>query len=57
VTFLEKRASGVVFVDTPGFDEMSGSDSEVLEMIAQWLKRKFVTLPLDFYSRDVRVLL
>ena len=57
VTFLGKDAFGVVFVDTPGFDEITGSDGKVLEMIAQWLKRRFVTLPLYFHRRDVRVLL
>ena len=43
VTFLEKRAFGVVFVDTPGFDETNDADSKILEMISQWLKGRFVT--------------
>jgi predicted GTPase len=29
----------IVFVDTPGFDDSTKSDTEVLRMIAQWLEK------------------
>ena len=32
----------LVFVDTPGFDDMSKSDLEVLKMVDNWLKSTYV---------------
>ena len=44
MTFLGKNAfGGVVFIDTPGFEAEGLSDSDILVMIAQWLKRRSVT--------------
>lgn len=34
-----KYANRLVFVDTPGFDDTNKSDMEILEMIAEWLKK------------------
>jgi GTPase Era involved in 16S rRNA processing len=33
-----KDGQPIVFVDTPGFDDTSKSDAEILAMIARWLK-------------------
>ena len=29
----------IVFVDTPGFDDTNKSDMEILEMLANWLRK------------------
>jgi hypothetical protein len=34
----------VVFVDTPGFDDTHKSDSDILKMVADWLKSTYVSL-------------
>ena len=33
----------VVFVDTPGFDDTHKSDSDILKMVADWLKSTYVS--------------
>ena len=34
----------IVFVDTPGFDNTTISDSEILKMISDWLGKTYVVL-------------
>lgn len=31
--------SPVVFVDTPGFDDVNCSDTDILSMVAEWQER------------------
>ena len=38
----------LVFVDTPGFDDTPRkSDADILKMVADWLKTKFVYVVMD----------
>jgi GTPase Era involved in 16S rRNA processing len=37
----ERSDLDVVFVDTPGFDNTDKTDGEILEMIAEWLKKTY----------------
>jgi len=37
---VAKLGGNVVFIDTPGFDNTSKADSEILEMIGEWLHEK-----------------
>ncbi|KAL6302092.1 P-loop containing nucleoside triphosphate hydrolase protein [Sparassis latifolia] len=37
----ERSSLDVVFVDTPGFDDTYKSDLEILQMIADWLKKTY----------------
>ena len=39
----ELSDSDVVFVDTPGFDDTHKSDSDILKMVADWLKSTCVS--------------
>ena len=48
--FPEKTGLDVVFVDTPGFDDTNKSDLEILEMVAEWLKKTWVDS--DFLGRQ-----
>jgi len=34
--------SNIIFVDTPGFDNVDKSDSDILEMISDWLDKTYV---------------
>jgi predicted GTPase len=34
------KGRDLVLVDTPGFDDIELSDTEVLEMISAWLKKR-----------------
>ena len=54
----------LVFVDTPGFDDMSKSDLEVLKMVDNWLKSTYVFCffgssfnndPLNSYGKDMKL--
>ena len=38
----QKDDSRYILVDTPGFDDTNKSDTEILSMIAQWLKTTYV---------------
>jgi predicted GTPase len=40
----------LVFVDTPGFDEVSTSDIEVLKMVDNWLKSAYVFVSLIIFD-------
>jgi hypothetical protein len=42
---LERSDLDVVFVDTPGFDDTNKTDVQILEMIADWLNKTWVTSP------------
>jgi GTPase Era involved in 16S rRNA processing len=37
--FDKKQDRQIVFIDTPGFDDTNISDFDILQMIAEWLKR------------------
>jgi len=45
VLCAEGNIPDIVFVDTPGFDDTHKTDIEILEMIAEWLKKT--------YERDI----
>ena len=51
----------LVFVDTPGFDDTHKSDTDILKMVADWLKSTYVFVAvdnlqhyLDIISADMR---
>ena len=41
---LVESAKDIVLVDTPGFDDTTRSDLEVLRMIAEWLNKTYASL-------------
>ena len=43
----ERIASDIVFVDTPGFDHTNKTETDVLKMVADWLKTTYVILEID----------
>ena len=43
----ERIARDIVFVDTPGFDHTDKTETDVLEMVADWLKTTYVILEVD----------
>jgi hypothetical protein len=42
LSFPERTASDIVFVDTPGFDHTNKTEADVLKMVADWLKTTYV---------------
>ena len=40
----EEYASRIVLIDTPGFDDSSRTDAEILKLIGSWLKKTYVEL-------------
>ena len=44
LSFPERIASDIVFVDTPGFDHTNKTETDVLKMVADWLKITYVIL-------------
>ena len=47
LSFPEWIASDIVFVDTPGFDHTNKTETDVLKMVANWLKTRYVILDLN----------
>ena len=47
LSFPEWIASDIVFVDTPGFDHTNKTETDVLKMVANWLKTTYVILDLN----------
>ena len=39
--------SDLVFVDTPGFNDMSKSDLDILKMVDKWLESMYVCVSVD----------
>ena len=44
LSFPEWIDSDIVFVDTPGFDHTNKTETDVLKMVADWLKITYVIL-------------
>ena len=44
LSFPEWIDSDIVFVDTPGFDHTNKTETDVLKMVADWLKTTYVIL-------------
>ena len=42
LSFPERIASDIVFVDTPGFDHTNKTETDILKMVADWLKTTYV---------------
>jgi len=40
----EQYESRIVLIDTPGFDDSSRTDAQILELIGAWLKKTYVEL-------------
>lgn len=36
----------IVFLDTPGFDDTSNSDTEIMDMLSKWLNKTWVSIVL-----------
>ena len=52
--FPEMTGLDVVFVDTPGFDDTNKTDLEILEMVADWLKKTCVDSLFCIFSGGLR---
>jgi len=48
----EKYYNKLVLVDTPGFDDASKTDNQILRMISQWLTKAYVGV-----SADARIMI
>ena len=49
----ERYDSRIVLIDTPGFDDSSRTDEQILELIGAWLKKTYVELdPRNRYCLD-----
>ena len=44
----------LVFVDTPGFDDMSKSELDVLKMVDIWLKSTYVLVSVDHLQHGLK---
>jgi hypothetical protein len=42
ISFPERTAFDICFVDTPGFDDTNRSDVEIFGMISEWLNNTYV---------------
>ena len=47
LSFPEQIASDIVFVDTPGFDHTNKTETDILKMVADWLKTTYVILEMN----------
>jgi GTPase Era involved in 16S rRNA processing len=46
LSFPEHIANDIVLVDTPGFDHTNKTETDILKMVADWLKTTYVILEL-----------
>jgi GTPase Era involved in 16S rRNA processing len=44
LSFPERVAGDIVFVDTPGFDHSHKTETDILKMVADWLNATYVNL-------------
>jgi len=43
----ERYGSRIVLVDTPGFDDSTRTDKQILDLIGEWLTKTYLGLPLQ----------
>ena len=50
---INHHGRDVVFVDTPGFNHPTKTDRAILEEIVNWLKDKYVFIPILIFYLDL----